>query len=347
MVRRRTDESDPWGRVARLCDRVEHLVAGELATLAGLGALRHLDLVLIGVREILDRDTEPAGGDLFDRRPLAVTVGERCESFTDLPTLAGVRFAADAVHRHRQRLVRLEADRTVAHRPGGEPLHDFLDRLHLIDRHRRALPEPQQSPQGCLIGTALILVRREAPERRAVALSDGALEVGDRLRVPHVLFAAEPPLVVAGVEIFAADGHIPRRPRQFVPPKRLPRQLPEPRALNATGRPDEGVVHDVVCEADDLEDLCPLVALQRTDAHLAEHLAHALLDRVLIGADDLLPGKVVPDLAVVLQVPHRLEGEVRVDRVGAVPDKGTEVVDLTGFAALHDNPDPGPRVIPN
>ena len=50
------------------------LVPGQLAALAGLGALGHLDLQLIGVDEVVDRHAEAPGGDLLDRRAPAVAV---------------------------------------------------------------------------------------------------------------------------------------------------------------------------------------------------------------------------------------------------------------------------------
>ena len=50
VVRRRRDQPHARRRVPRLGDPRPHLVAGELAALAGLRALRHLDLEVVGVR---------------------------------------------------------------------------------------------------------------------------------------------------------------------------------------------------------------------------------------------------------------------------------------------------------
>jgi hypothetical protein len=47
-------------------DLVGDLVAGDLAALAGLGALGHLDLQHVGVGEVLRGDPEAARGDLLD-----------------------------------------------------------------------------------------------------------------------------------------------------------------------------------------------------------------------------------------------------------------------------------------
>src|SRR5690606_550256 len=66
VVRRRGDEADARGRVARLGDDPIDLVAGQLAAFAGLGALRDLDLDLVGIDEIFGGDAETARGDLLD-----------------------------------------------------------------------------------------------------------------------------------------------------------------------------------------------------------------------------------------------------------------------------------------
>ena len=67
VVRRRRDQADAGRGVPGLGDPRVDLVAGQLAALAGLGALGHLDLEVVGVDEVLAGDAEPAGGDLLDR----------------------------------------------------------------------------------------------------------------------------------------------------------------------------------------------------------------------------------------------------------------------------------------
>ena len=67
VVRRRADQADARRGVAGLGDPRVDLVAGQLAALAGLGALRHLDLDVVGVGEVLRGDAEAAGRDLLDR----------------------------------------------------------------------------------------------------------------------------------------------------------------------------------------------------------------------------------------------------------------------------------------
>src|SRR5437868_1464557 len=53
VVRRRTDQPDTRRGVPRLRDPGIDLVAGQLATFAGLGALSHLDLQVVRVDQVL------------------------------------------------------------------------------------------------------------------------------------------------------------------------------------------------------------------------------------------------------------------------------------------------------
>ena len=68
VVRRRRDQADARRRVAQARDVAVDLVAGQLAALARLGALRDLDLELVGVDQVVHGHAEAAGGHLLDRR---------------------------------------------------------------------------------------------------------------------------------------------------------------------------------------------------------------------------------------------------------------------------------------
>src|SRR5690606_412477 len=70
VVGRRRNQADAWSRVTGLGNRRIHFVAGQLAALAGLGTLRHLDLQHVGIDQVLGRDAEAAGRDLLDRGTL-------------------------------------------------------------------------------------------------------------------------------------------------------------------------------------------------------------------------------------------------------------------------------------
>ncbi len=66
VVRRRRDELHAGLRVAQASDEFGDLVAGELSTFAGLGALGDFDFEFFGVREVLCRNAEARAGNLLD-----------------------------------------------------------------------------------------------------------------------------------------------------------------------------------------------------------------------------------------------------------------------------------------
>ena len=66
VVRRRADQADARHAVAQLADVVAYLAAGQLATLAWLGTLRHFDLNLVGRYKVFRRHPKAARGYLLD-----------------------------------------------------------------------------------------------------------------------------------------------------------------------------------------------------------------------------------------------------------------------------------------
>ena len=202
VMRRRADEADAGRRVANAGDVGVDLAAGQLAAFARLRALRNLDLQLVGVGQIPDRDAEPAGRDLLDRRPLRVAVGQRLEPLGVFAAFARVALAAEPIHRDGQRFVRFGRDRAEAHRAGAESLHDILGRHHFVERNRAAVRaglELQQAAQ-CAAGlrVAVRMIGKAAIGIDAV-VARGHLQVGDRRRIPHVPLAVGPPVKLARV----------------------------------------------------------------------------------------------------------------------------------------------------
>ena len=106
VMRRRRDQAYAGDGMAHPRDDFVHFVAGQLAAFAGLGALRHFDLQFVGVDQVIGGDAEARGGHLLDRAAAPVAVGIALEASFVFPALAGVGFAADAVHGDGQSLVR-------------------------------------------------------------------------------------------------------------------------------------------------------------------------------------------------------------------------------------------------
>ena len=77
---------------------VIHFMARQLPTFARLGALGHLDLQFVGVDEISGGHAKTPGGHLLDGTAPGIAVGVGHKAGFVFPALAGVAFAADAVH---------------------------------------------------------------------------------------------------------------------------------------------------------------------------------------------------------------------------------------------------------
>ena len=89
------------------------LVTRQLPAFTGLGALRHLDLDIVRVDQVLVGHPETPRRNLFDRRSLGIhrTIGQRIEAVRLRAAFTGVRLAADRVHRPGERRVGLVGDR--------------------------------------------------------------------------------------------------------------------------------------------------------------------------------------------------------------------------------------------
>ena len=129
VMGRRRNQTHTRGRVTGLGNPRIDLVAGQLAAFAGLRALRHFDLQVVGIDQVFAGHAKTTGSDLLDRAAAQIAIGVWCEAFRIFATFTGVGAPTDAVHGDGQSLVRFGADRAIGHRAGREALHDGVDRL--------------------------------------------------------------------------------------------------------------------------------------------------------------------------------------------------------------------------
>src|SRR5580693_4258486 len=125
VMRRRRDQADAGYRVTHSRDHFIHLVAGQLAAFTGLRPLRHLDLKIVGIDEVMRSHAETPRCNLLDGAAPQVSAGVPFETLFVFSALAGIGAASDAVHGDRQSLVRLFGYRAKRHSAGGESLDDF------------------------------------------------------------------------------------------------------------------------------------------------------------------------------------------------------------------------------
>ena len=253
---------------------------GQLAALAGLGALGHLDLELVGAGEVLGGHAEPGRGDLLDLRIGRAAVLARRVPGRVLAALAGVRGAAERLDPDREHAMGLGRERADAHRRHDEPARDGPRVLDLLERHGRR-------GAGAAHAEAVADERSLAMEGGAVG-REGRVDAGrgvrgagrgQRLEGARVGRAVEVELAVAaeageaGVgEPVRSDGG--RERAGLLEPGQLHGR--EVRGLQAA-RPGRGggeaAGDEVGSELERLEQLAADIARDRRDAHAREHLA--------------------------------------------------------------------------
>ena len=332
-------------------------MSGQLATFAGLRALRHLDLQLVRVDQVFGGDAEARRRDLLDARAQRVAFPDRNvdDDALDaraerlalayrqvaarvLTAFAGIRLAADPIHRDRERRVRLGRDRAQTHRTGREALDDLRCRLDLVQRYRRAGPfEFEQAAQRHQAAALIVdqlcvfLVGRMAVASRRM------LQLGDRVGRPHVLLAADAVLIFSS-RIERVAQHRTVAERGLVQPIGLVGDFEQPDALDVARGAGEILVDERAVQSDRLEDLRAAIGLIGRDAHLGHHLVQALADRLDEALGRLLGGDFRHDL---VQLGERFQREIRVDCLGAVPGEQREMMHLARRSGFDDEASAG------
>ena len=132
MVGRRRNQRNLRRGVARPCNLLVDLLARQLAALTRLRPLRHLDLQVLGVRQIADGHAKTPRSHLADATGTALARRIRLVALRTFASFARVAKAADAVHRHRNGLMCLGTQCPQAHRTTNKMVKHALNRLNLL-----------------------------------------------------------------------------------------------------------------------------------------------------------------------------------------------------------------------
>ena len=162
------------------------------------------------------------------------------------------------------------------------------------------------------------------------------LQLGDHVGAEDVGFALAAPLVLAADVEIERLRHFGPRIGVLVAAQRFFGDRLDADALDAAGRAGEVLVDELAVQPDGLEDLRAAIALLRGDAHLGHHLEQALADRLDVVLFQFLVAERVGEVSVGQHLPQRAEGQVRIDRAGAVAGQQGEVMHLAGFARFDD-----------
>ena len=167
--------------------------------------------------------------------------------------------------------------------------------------------------------------------RIAVLASNGVLELGDRVRAPHVQLAVAAPLEDAADRQQIALG--PRVGAEMAL-HRLGREHVEADAADPRRGPGEVLVDQLALQPHRLEDLGTAVGLDRRDPHLRERLQQPLADRGHDPLLGLLAIDVLGQQRTIGELVERLEHHVGVDRRRAVADQRRHVMDVAWLSRL-------------
>ena len=332
VVGGRGDEFDAGGGVAQEGDVGGDFVAGELAALAGLGALGDLDFDFGGTVEVGGGDAEAAGGDLLDSGVGVVLVAARAVAARVFAAFAGVGERADFVHGAGDVLVGFGAERAERHGAGAEAGGDGVVVFDVFDGDGGAVGlEVDEVAEGGglaavdhvgVLGVGLGFVVVGALDGFVEGAPDGGF-VGVVVGVAAVLVPA------AGFEVVGGEG-------VGVAGERVGADLFEADAADAGGGAGEGAFDDLFGDAERFVDLAAVVGGDGGDAHFGHDFEDAGVERVEVAGDGVVGAEGV-EFAVGLECGDHLEREVGVDGVGAEADQAGDLVDVARVAGAGDD----------
>ena len=117
-------------------DQAIDLDAWQLAALARLGTLCHLNFDFLTIIQIFRRHPETSGCDLFNRAGWVIAIFTQFKPRRILATFARVRFRTDTVHRNRQCFMCLRAQRAKRDSRRYQTFAYNSDRFHLFNLNR-------------------------------------------------------------------------------------------------------------------------------------------------------------------------------------------------------------------
>ena len=335
VVRRRRDQADAGRGLTDLGNPGVDLLAGQVATLARLCALGHLDLNLEGAAQVAARHAKARACHLLDGGVLGVTVSQRGLAARILAALARVGTAVQAVHGDGHALVCFLADGTVRHGAGVKAANDVERGLDLVECHRGAAAGIKVQQVAQAHGTAGAVQAGAVLLKGVVAvLTAGGLQQIDSLRIDEVILAAErAPLGQAQRGQLIGSWALKDSERGVVALVLLALDVLDTHTAHTAHRAGEVRVDKLRRKAHGLEDLRRMVALHRGDAHLG-HDGDDARRRGLVVIGDALLGCHV-QIAVRRQVANARMRVVRIDTARGVAHQRRKVVRGHGVAALH------------
>ena len=332
VMGRRGDQSHAGGGVAALCHPWINLAAGKLAALAGLCALRHLDLDLLGGNQIFAGNAEPGGSDLLDG---GIPFG--AVAFLVLAALAGVGLAAQTVHGNGKAFMGFLGQRAVAHGGGLEALDDGVHPFHFLNGDAGfGVVEFQQAAQVHIVAALVGRGGGVLLELAVVPRPDRLLQKVDSLGIVQVLLRRAPAAEFVGAH--AGQIHVNVQPQGveglLVTVFHVLLDIVDGDAAHPADGVGEVFVNDLFADAHRLENLAALIGLDGGNAHLGGDLHDTRQHRLVVIVDGGV--KILFQQPVADQIADALLRQIRVDGAGAEAQKRGKIMDKSRFAAFQN-----------
>ncbi|MCY1231245.1 hypothetical protein D9M72_436870 [compost metagenome] len=160
----------------------------------------------------------------------------------------------------------------------------------------------------------------------------------DRVRGPGVAFTAHTEGIFAADVERVGENRVGTE-RRLVAGDGLGGDLFEADAFDRRRRAEEELVDQLRRQTDGVEDLRAAIGLVGRNAHLGHDLEDALTDRLDVAVDDFAAVDFLGEVAALVHFGQRIEGEIGVDRLGAVAGEQAEVVHFARFAGFEHDAD--------
>ena len=204
VVRRRGNERYARHRMPRFGYNFVHFKARKLASFARFGSLCHFYLYFVGRYQVLRRDAETPGCDLFYSRTHRYAVLCGGKTFFVLTSFASVATAVYLVHGQGHCLVSFLAYSPEAHGSGDKAFHYFGCRFHFVQRYRLTLFKAQEIAQEHRF-FLFVHMTRIFLELAVTAEFRGQLQCGNGFGIPCVFLAVLAVTVYAFVRQYAGN----------------------------------------------------------------------------------------------------------------------------------------------
>ena len=333
MMRRRRNQRNIRNRVTDTRHELVHLVSRQLATFTRLCTLRHLDLQILCMAEIVNRYAKAARSNLTDCRATDIAVCRRSIAVWVFTTFTAVAHGSDAVHGNSNRFVGFRAQGAKAHGTSDKVMDNRFAAFDFGNIDRSRLLKLEESAQSSLTFRLVVDELAIDLELFIIAPLHRLTECRQGLRSPQVLFAFFAECVLATrLEHLASIGKC-----NLLAIANFAGNFFEADTFDAACGTRQELLDKFVVQAHRFENLGTAVAAERRNTHLRHDLQKTLIDSLYIICSSR--HRIHIQVAVMAHVGNALESKIRVDDRRTETEEQRKVHHFANFTGLHNQTD--------